>query len=98
MHLRKVHRRPGRAAEERGFTLLLALLVLIITTLLLGATYVAVFSDTRPSRNALDQKRAYAAAQSGIAEYAYDLNQDPNFWDTCYQSSTPVAVGSADGG
>ncbi len=78
--------------------MLLALLVMIITTLILGATYVAVLSDTAPARNDLDQKRAYAAAQAGIAQYNYDLNQDPNFWDTCYQTSTPVAVGSADQG
>jgi len=78
--------------------MLLALFVLIVTTLILGATYVAVLSDTGPSRNDLDQKRAYAAAQAGIAEYSYDLNQDPNFWDTCYQSSTPVAVGAANEG
>ena len=98
MHLRRAHRQLGRAAEERGFTLLLALFVLIITTLLLGGTYMAVLSDTGPSRNALDQKRAYAAAQAGIAQYNYDLNQDPNFWDTCYQSATPVAVGATDQG
>ena len=39
--------------------MLLALYVLTITTLLLGAAYVAVLSDTGLSRNDLDQKRAY---------------------------------------
>jgi Tfp pilus assembly protein PilX len=98
MHVTRINHRFGAAAEECGFTVLLALFVLMITSLLLGATYVAVLSDTGPSRNALDQKRAFAAAQGGISQYTYDLNQDPNFWDTCYQSSTPVPVGATDQG
>ncbi len=81
---------------ERGFTMLLALYVLTITTLLLGAAYVAVLSDTGPARNDLDQKRAYAAAQAGIQQYDYDLNQNPNYWETC--PSPSGTIGAADSG
>jgi len=76
--------------------MLLALYVLIITTLLLGAAFVAVLSDTAPARNDLDQKRAYAAAQAGIAQYDYDLNQNPNYWEGCTSPSGPV--GATDSG
>ena len=98
MHVsRSANRSAGaRAGSERGFTMLLALYVLIITTLLLGAAFVAVLSDTAPARNDLDQKRAYAAAQAGIAQYDYDLNQNPNFWESCPSPSGPV--GATDSG
>ena len=64
-------------------TMLLALFVLTITTLILGGTYMAVLNDTHLSRNDVDQKRAYAAAQAGIQAYNYQLNQNENFWQTC---------------
>ena len=91
-----IARRLRRSRDERGFTMLLALYVLIITTLLLGASYIAVLGDSGLSRNDLDQKRAYAAAQAGIAQYDYDLNQNPNYWETC---ATPSGtIGAADSG
>ena len=83
MQLSGSPRRRTAVREERGFTMLLALYILTITTLLLGAAYVAVLTDTHLSRNDLDQKRAYAAAQAGIEQYNYDLNQNPNFWENC---------------
>jgi len=96
----KLRHQVRRSREERGFTMLLALYVLMITTLLLGAAYVAVLNDTGLSRNDLDQSRALAAAQAGIAQYSDDLNLNPNFWETCYAtpSGSPVAVGSAASG
>jgi Tfp pilus assembly protein PilX len=99
--MRTLLKRLARTRDERGFTILLAVYVLTITSLLLGAAYIAVLNDTGLSRNDLDQKRAYAAAQAGIAQYSYDLNQNPNYWETCpstAQTPTAVAVGSADSG
>src|ERR1039457_995659 len=101
MHMRTLLKRLASTRDERGFTILLAVYVLTITSLLLGAAYIAVLNDTGLSRNDLDQKRAYAAAQAGIAQYSYDLNQNPNYWESCpstAQTSTAVPVGSADSG
>jgi Tfp pilus assembly protein PilX len=98
MHVRadSPSRRLSRSRDERGFTMLLALYVLIITTLLIGASYIAVLGDSGLSRNDLDQHRAYAAAQAGIAQYGYDLNQNPNYWESC---ATPSGtVGASDSG
>jgi Tfp pilus assembly protein PilX len=93
---RHISRRLKSSPDERGFTMLLALYVLIITTLLIGASYIAVLGDSGLSRNDLDQKRAYAAAQAGIAQYDYDLNQNPNYWETC---ATPSGtIGATDSG
>jgi type II secretory pathway pseudopilin PulG len=96
MQLRPSPSRWACARSERGFTMLLALVVLIITTLLLGGAYVAVLTDTHLSRNDLDQKRAYSAAQAGIEQYNYDLNQNPNFWENCVPPNG--TIGAADSG
>jgi hypothetical protein len=76
--------------------MLLALYVLIVTTLLIGASYIAVLGDSGLSRNDVDQKRADAAAQAGIAQYDYDLNHNSNYWASC---PTPSGtIGAADSG
>jgi Tfp pilus assembly protein PilX len=102
MHLTtRIHRHARRCADERGFTMLLAVFVLTVTTLLLGGAYIAVLDDTALSRNDLDQKRAYAAAQAGIQAYNFQLNQNVNYWESCLpaSNSSPVTVpGSADAG
>jgi len=102
MHLKaRLQRHARRCADERGFTMLLAVFVLTITTLLLGGAYIAVLDDSALSRNDLDQKRAYAAAQAGIQAYNFQLNQNVNYWESCLPAanSSPVTVpGSADAG
>jgi Tfp pilus assembly protein PilX len=95
--IKPLHRCTRRCGDERGFTVLLALFVLTITTLLLGGAYFAVFNDTALSRNDLDQKRAYAAAQAGLQVYNYALNQNINFWSLCTPPSGTVP-GSLDAG
>ena len=84
--------------DERGVTMLLSLFVLVLTTLLLGATYVAVTNDTTFTRNQLDQQRAYAAAQAGIAQYTYQLNQNVNYWELCAPPPPAAVPTSTDGG
>jgi len=99
MHLTaRLHRHARRCADERGFTMLLAVFVLTVTTLLLGGAYIAVLDDTALSRNDLDQKRAYAAAQAGIQAYNYQLNQNVNYWETTCAALTGTVPGSTDAG
>jgi Tfp pilus assembly protein PilX len=99
MHLRtRLQQHARRCADERGFTMLLAVFVLTVTTLLLGGAYIAVLDDTALSRNDLDQKRAYAAAQAGIQAYNYQLNQNVNYWETSCSALTGTVPGSTDSG
>jgi hypothetical protein len=72
-----------RLAAEHGFTMMLALGVLMVTGLLLSAAFVAINGDTHLSQHDLDGKRAYLAARAGVNAYLYELNQNPNFWLTC---------------
>ncbi|HUB03497.1 MAG TPA: hypothetical protein VMA76_00445 [Solirubrobacteraceae bacterium] len=89
-----------RAAAEHGFTMVVALGVLLVTSLLLTATFYAVSGDIHVGTDNLAAKRAYAAASAGVQAYLYQMNQNPNYWETCGNDtqSTPVTVpGSADG-
>jgi len=74
-------------------TMLLALFVLVVTSMIISAAYVAVFSDSQLSRNDVDQARALAAAQAGIQAYNYQLNQNESYWQTCTPSANTGASG-----
>ncbi len=73
--------------------------VLLVTSLLTAATMVALQGEIHLSSDNLASKRAYAAASAGVQAYLYQLNQNPNYWETCSndtQSETSVP-GSSDG-
>ena len=89
-----------RASAEHGFTMVIALGVLLVTSLLLTAVFYAVSGEIDIATDNLAAKRAYAAADAGVQAYLYQMNQNPNSWETCANDtqSTPVTVpGSADG-
>jgi type II secretory pathway pseudopilin PulG len=86
-----------RAASESGFTMVVALGALAVTSLLIAAVFVAVNGDIHQSTQDLASQQAYAAARAGENAFLYQLNQNPNYWTTCandYQP-TPVAVPGA---
>ena len=81
--LRRGYRRLG---SESGFTMIVALGTLLVTMLLTGAVFVAVQGDASLTRADLNSKQAYAAAQSGLQAYLYQLNDNASnstWWETC---------------
>ncbi len=52
----------------------------------------AVNGDINLTRNDLDHKQAYEAARAGLADYAYHLNKDTNYWTRCTSVPAPSAV------
>jgi Tfp pilus assembly protein PilX len=78
----RFRRRPS-AGDERGFSLVVAILVLAASTLLLFGAIDAVLFNVQATRNNLDQKRALLAAEGGLAAYEQQLNQNQDYWDTC---------------
>jgi Tfp pilus assembly protein PilX len=76
-------RRSASLRGERGFSLILAIVVLGVTTLLLFAAIDAVIANVNPTRTDLDQKRALLAADAGLAAYEQQLNTNQNYWNTC---------------
>jgi hypothetical protein len=72
-----------RARAEHGFTMAVAMGALLVVMLLSAATFAAANSDLRISGSNDLQKSAYAAAEAGIADYQYHLNQNPDYWRLC---------------
>ena len=87
----------ARASAEHGFTMVVALGVLMVTSLLLTAVFYALQGEIHLGTDDLAAKRAYAAATAGINAYLYNLNQNPNYWGTCSNDiqSTAVTVPSS---
>ncbi len=76
-------RRRLELAAEQGFTMIIALVVMFISTLLLVAAFTAANGDVHNTRVDLNQKQAYYAALAGLQEYQYKLQANPNYWETC---------------
>jgi len=81
------------ARSEDGFTMIIALGVMIVTGLLLVASYTAVTGDAKLSRNEIIQKQAYYAALGGVQEYEYQLQSNPDYWETCKTPSNLLSKG-----
>ncbi|HST54478.1 MAG TPA: hypothetical protein VLJ42_01110 [Solirubrobacteraceae bacterium] len=90
--MRPLRRAPRQLAEESGFTLLLALAIMVTTGLLMAAAFTAANGDIHLSHNDQLQKKAYYAAQAGISDYAFHLNQDVNYWTLCKNVPLPGKV------
>jgi Tfp pilus assembly protein PilX len=87
----RLTRRAHRLRDQGGFTMILALGVLLVTALLSMAIFVAVQGDASLTRTDLSGKRAYAAAQAGLQEYLYELNANSTnstWWETCTNDMT----------
>jgi hypothetical protein len=90
-----------RLAAQDGFTMVVALGVLAVTSLLIAAVYVAVDGGVQLTQRDLNGQRAYYAARAGENAFLYQLNQNPNFWSTCsndYQPTATAVPGSTTGG
>lgn len=75
-----IRRRLGR---EHGFTMIVALMVMFVASLLLVAAFTATQGDVHNSHTNVTQKQAYYAALAGVQEYEYALEANPNYWQGC---------------
>lgn len=80
--------------------MVLALVVLLVTSLLAAAVFATAQGDVSLTRGDLNGKRAYSAAQAAVQSYLYNLNinsTNSQWWETCSHDmsngdGTPVAV------
>ncbi|MDX6584246.1 MAG: hypothetical protein QOI10_3430 [Solirubrobacterales bacterium] len=71
--------------------MILALMVLTITTLMIAAAFVAANGDVKNSQHDIDAKNAYYAARAGLSNFLYKLNKNTELWQTCpTQAATQV--------
>ncbi len=82
----------ARLRSEEGFTMILAVTTMMISAVLVAAALSSASGDFQLINNDLTQKQAYYAAQAGISDYAFHLNQDVNFWTYCTNVPAPSAL------
>ncbi len=95
MRLTAARRYPPRrreATSEDGFTMIFALMALLISGLLVTAAFTAASGDISLSRNFTLQTKAYYAAQAGIQRYQHELSSNPNYWVECKSIGTESAA------
>ncbi len=66
--------------------MVLALVVLLVTSLLAAAVFATTQGDVSLTRADLNGKRAYSAAQAAVQSYLYNLNinsTNSQWWETC---------------
>jgi Tfp pilus assembly protein PilX len=72
-----------RLRAQDGFTMFVAMGVLLVTSALLAAAFTAALSDSHLSRADTTQKQAYYAALAGVQQYEYKLQANPAYWTSC---------------
>jgi hypothetical protein len=78
-------RRTQLTAED-GFTMIVAIGALALVTVLTITAFVATRGDIPSFFGNSSQQQAYAAAQAGIQQYLFDLDQNNQFWEQCVPS------------
>jgi hypothetical protein len=87
------HRTPTRrvsALAEDGFTMIIAIGVMLITGLLLVAAFTVANGETFATHTNIAQKEAYYAALAGVQEYEYKLQANPDYWEECTGPSSTL--------
>jgi Tfp pilus assembly protein PilX len=74
--------RPGVRAED-GFTMIVVLGVMLVTSLLLAAGFAASNGEIELSHKNVVQQQAYFAALAGVQEFEYQLQSNPDYWEEC---------------
>jgi hypothetical protein len=85
----RIHR---SSASEEGFTLIFAIGAMLITSLLIFASFTFTINDEHASYHNTLQKQAFLAAATGVQEYEHQLQVNDDYWETaCTGPSGKVA-------
>jgi Tfp pilus assembly protein PilX len=63
-----------------------------LLSVLSAAALAAARGDLNLTQHDLDRKKAFAAAQAGIADFSYHLNNDNSYWAKCTEVPDPNAM------
>lgn len=81
-----------RLRQEGGFTMA-AVMSVMVGVMAFSAVAVAIATnDLEGNAYNKETKQAVAAAEAGIADYLYHLNQDNSYWAKCTNVESPNAV------
>ncbi len=83
---------PLNARDERGFTMIAAVVGMSLVATLTLVAVTAVSGDISLTRGDLDRRQAYEAAKAGVNEYAFHLKTNNSYWTKCTEVPPPNAV------
>jgi len=78
-----ISRTRARAHNQDGFSLIVVLSVMLVTSLLVAAAFTATRGDLPLTQESTHHSQAYYAAQAGVQEYDYKLQNNPDYWESC---------------
>ncbi|HYM44886.1 MAG TPA: hypothetical protein VES65_01830, partial [Solirubrobacteraceae bacterium] len=90
MRMKSANPSRPRPRGEEGFTMIVAVMVLLVASLLVTGVFVAANGDIALTRGDTNQKKAYYAALAGLSAYKFQLNSSPEYWKKCKSLSGPV--------
>lgn len=73
----------ARLRDQQGFTMIIAIGVMFVTSLLLVAAFTIANGEVANTRLDATQKQAYYAAVAGVQQYESKLQANPSFWEGC---------------
>ena len=77
---------------EDGYTMIAAIGAVALLSVLSAAALAATQGDIHLTQRDLERKQAFAAAQAGIADFSFHLNNDNSYWAKCTKVPTPNAM------
>jgi Tfp pilus assembly protein PilX len=77
------HRALSRLRAQEGFTMIIAIGVMFVTSLVLVAAFTVANGDVHSSHRSTLEKQAYYAALAGVQQYEATLQSEPNYWQSC---------------
>jgi hypothetical protein len=80
---------PIRLRSERGFSMFLVVVGMLVTAMFVAAGFAAANGDLRLSVESKERKAAYAAAEAGLGFYLKELRENPDVWTQCDAVSAP---------
>jgi hypothetical protein len=84
------------ARGDDGYTMIFAIAVLFISSLLVTGAFIAANGDVRLTKATTTRGKAYYAAVAGIQVFEYQLNTNPSYWTTCPSVSNVTVPGTSD--
>jgi hypothetical protein len=80
------------AGAERGFSMFLTIMAMLLTTMFVAAAFAAANGDLPMSGIATERKSTYAATEAGLNFYLNQLQLDPDYWTKCDTGPAPNAT------
>ncbi len=74
---------------ERGFSMFLAVMAMLLTSMFVAAGFAAANGDLPVSGVSKDRKTTYAAAEAGLNFYLNHLQQDNDYWTQVRHGAGP---------